>query len=346
MSKRFGHPNIPLLIISVLLSLTLWVIVQAENMQLKTSTLTVPLRVDNLDPKYVITEIDDTVSIQVEGPGDKLNDPGLKNAQALVDLKNAAPGRKMYNAIIEAPDPQVQRLLPRDYSKVLIRIEAKASKSFPVIVEPKGRISDRNLRYDVSEVEPAVVTFSGSQSRVDSIVRARVMLDLGEIDPNDSERTFSLPIEAFDDQGRPVPYVAASTTFIRVHPTVEPATVDKELFILPQFIGRPAPGYGVVGYVTSPDKVTVTGSSLTLAQTSSIRTFPIDVTGISGLTIRETTLLLPEDLKPMHSGTYRVRIFVQKQEAPKATPPVPAPNQTPAFPDHVPPLVPIKGGSH
>ena len=313
-------------------------------MQIKEQVVAVPLKADNLDPKYVITEIDDTVKVKFEGPGDKLADPGLKNAVAIVDLSKAAPGRHLYSAIIEAPDPEVQRLLPRDYAKVLIGIETKASKTFSITVEPKGRISDRNLRYDVSAVEPQEVIFSGSQSRVDSIRKARVILDLGDFDPNESDRTFSLPIEGLDANGRPVPYVVPSVSLIKVHPSVEPATVDKELFIIPKLIGRPAPGYEVREYTTVPEKLSVTGGSLTLSQTSSLSTEPIDVGGLNGTVIREAALVLPKELKLMQTRTVTVRVVIQRQQVPKAdTPPAAT---VPAFPDRVPPLIPRKGGLH
>jgi YbbR domain-containing protein len=348
MRRRFGRPNVPLLIISMLLALTLWIIVQAQNMQIKTKGMTIPLKVDNLDPKYVITDIPDSVPITIEGPGDKLDDLGLKNAQAILDLRGARLGRRTYSAIIEAPDPDINRLLPRDTSKVIVNIEAKLTKSFSVVVEPHGRISDRTLSYAGSEVEPQTVEYSGSQGRIASIAKVRVMLDLGDVDPSNSDRTFDLPVQALDVDGRSVPYVVPDASVVRIRPAVEPATVNKDLFIIPKLIGRPAQGFEVKDYKVFPEKVSVTGASLLLAQSSSIPTLPIDVNGLNKTVTIDAKLDLPAEFTLLQPSAVIVRVDIERQQLPKTAPIAHSkpPHSDPPFPDHVPPLSPAPGGKH
>jgi YbbR domain-containing protein len=346
--KRIGRLNIPLLVISMLLSLTLWIVVQAQSMQITSWKIFVPLKIANLDPRYVIANnVPDSVQITIEGPGDKRDDPGLKSAQAIVDLRSATPGRRTYNAIVEAPDPEVGTMLPKDTSKITFDVEAKQFKTFKVVVEPKGRISDRSLRYAQSEVDPETVVYSGPADRVDSIARVRVMLDLGELEPNNAEKTFDLPVDALDVRGRIVRNVVPSVSLVNIHPTVEPASVDKQLFIIPNLIGRPAAGYEVIGYKAQPDKLSVTGSSLLLAESSSVSTEPIDLTGLTKTATFDAKLQMPGGLTVVEPRPIKVRVEVRRQSLPSSNPArVPSKSTDPPFPDRVPPIQPEKGISH
>lgn len=348
MIRALSRLNIPLLIISLLLSLTLWIVVQAQTMQIESKDITVPLNYVNLDPRFVLIQIPPTVPVTVTGPSDKLNDPGLKNAQAVVDLHDAQEGSHTYNAIVKAPDPDSNRLLPRDTVKVTVDLATKVSQLFKVVVETRGRLADRSVMYSGAQADPPFVEYSGSESALKSIAKVRAVLDLDDIDPDQPDKTKQCRVEALDRLGHPLlpSKVLPSVAEVTVRPEIDPATVEKDLFIIPTVVGRPAAGFEVTGYEAIPEKLSVTGASMKLAESSSVPTLPIDVSGLSATVTLPARLELPPNLKRVAQKSIEVRIDIRREQTPAAPPAGQKKPADPGFPDHVPPLYPSKGGSH
>lgn len=315
MSSARLHPG--LFVISLLLSLTLWVYVQARSMDVRATVLPIALKDNNLSPEYVITRMDSSLSAPAHVPADQSGDPRLREMIGLVNLANATPGKHSYHVRIESPVPAFKDYLDRNSYSVVVEVERKANAKFPVTVVPRGPLSDRTLFYENSTVSPPEVSFEGPQSRVSAIASVRVWLDLSEIDADHPETTFNLEPQALDAQNHPISEVDAEPKTVTVKPSIRAASIEKTLFVVPKFVGESPSGYSILKYNFEPKSVRVTGGAWMMAQMSSVETEPIPLSSFATKPKAFAKLVLPAGVKlASKKSVISVTVELQKSAGP------------------------------
>lgn len=304
-------------IVSIILSVVLWLSVQVIQEETDRD-IDVSLRVVNLSSNLIVTalngqpvtEDDLHVTLRVTGPANFLEDlKSVKNLEAVVDCFGKGPGIAKLKVV--AP-----RLASKfggvkfDKSTISLNLEELVTATKDIEVDTIGDFNLRNYLYDSASVQPESVDFRGPKSKVASVARARVVLNLSDIVKNQVVRR---PVEFLDKFGAAVPSIVPLTTSqIDVKPTLVPAPQSKMLLVQPIDSGDREPGYETWGMHVTPAQVAVVGDSEDLARTSTIETVPISLKGLTATTTIRVKLKVPRNLKVQGSDTVTVRVNIRK----------------------------------
>lgn len=312
---KAGTVNLPIFIMSFLLSIVLWVFVYLQNAP-RPMPQVYPLKLvaQGLDEKsYIVTDIPTTVDAIAQGTTERLKHLTDSNPVAVVDLGNAQPGKKRYPALI-FPE-SVRDMFGDTPPMVTVEIARFARREMPVVLTTSGELSDKTLMLDQTTIDPKTVTVQGPEPDVRRVAEVRAVLDLTQVHP--SQASYLVGIEPLASGNRPLPRVTLDHAFVRITTVLSPAAEDKSVFVSPVFVGSPAAGYAVGGYMPDPEQVTLIGKSLDLAQISKVLTDPIRIDGVREDTTFDATLRLPPGIKARPS-TVKVRVTVHPQTLPKS----------------------------
>jgi YbbR domain-containing protein len=147
---------------------------------------------------------------------------------------------------------------------------------------------------------------TGAQDRVTLVTQAVASLDLsGRTD----DLAQALRLEARDSRGFLVEGVSLEPSVMNVSVEIEQTQFSRVLVISPTVVGTPAAGYDIVSLTADPPVITVFGPQGFVGETATIRTQPLDITGVTNDVIRTVSLDLPVDVSV--SGGTSVTVTVQ-----------------------------------
>jgi YbbR domain-containing protein len=331
------------MVISFFLAVTLWGVVRVQELQPNTQSTVVAIKGSNLDPKFVITKMDENVSVDAAGPSDSLKNLSLAHLVAVVDLRDAVVGKHSYPARIIAPDSALLDLLTKTKLMVPVAIELKRQKTFTVSVEPRGSLGDRNLQFDTATPYPAQIIYSGPESKVRSIKKVRVTPDLASADPDNPEDMLPETPVALDSQDRPVLDVDPIPPLVNVHVHFIVANVVRPVVVNPRFTGQVPAGYSFETYSISPTNVNIAGPSQQVAAIATVETEQIDLSQFTSTQTLSVGLHVPPGVTLTTRTPVKITVVIKPTSIPSRNAPA---NGKPDFPDHVPPLEPAKKGGN
>jgi YbbR domain-containing protein len=324
--------NIPLMLLSLGISIVLWLVVYAQNSKPLTPVrYAVKLNEEGLDTeRYVVTKMDEMFRFSAVGPEDKLRDVRNDTLAAYVDLTNATAGTRRYPVKVFPED--IETYVTNKNLGTIVTIEPVEEKTVTVSVEGQGQLKDSNLRLSETVVDPSEVKVRGPKSLVDRAMKGRVRLDLATVDTTAS-KAYTMSVDVLDPDGKPLEQglIRTDPLFVRVTPVLTVAPEQKKVFVVPRFEGQIASGYISEGAFIEPKQVTIQGTSLALAAISKVQTRPIDLTGIKETTTFTVRLQIPTGLTVRRGEeTVQVRVPVRPATVPQV------PEEPPAVPDENP----------
>lgn len=225
------------------------------------------------------------------GSKDYLDHLDTNAVVASVDLSIAKPGVRLYSVDVPLMVSRVN-LAPK-FPTLRLDIQPVDSMEQHVEIEPTG-LPPSDLVYDGASIIPEVVTIVGAKSRLATVRRARVLLDLSQVRPGVSK---NIPVEIFDESDRPVPYVKAQPSEVSVSPAVAAAPAEKRVLVTPTWVGQPAFGYKVTSYEIRPSQILVRGESAIMSRIGTVDTEPVTLNGLSESTTVSTRIKLPLGVK-------------------------------------------------
>jgi YbbR domain-containing protein len=317
----FRRPNIPIALLSILMSIGLWVHVQVQaNAGTGKQSVNVRLVPMNLDDTLTADDLG-TVPGTIVGSSDEAREiQESPEVRAEVDLRNPAVGaRKPYRIRLVQGSVRIPINLDRDTVTVLV--EKKLKRSVPVHVVITGKLPTETLQYVDSVVRPAEVIVEGPKSRVDSVSEVRALLDLGKVQPNTE---YSIKVDALDSKDRPIPTtLKLDPQEVSIRPALIPSPQQKPVLIQPIFEGAVGFGYRVAesnGVQVKPNQTVVEGSSLDIARITTVNTNVIDITGLTTTTQFTATLDLPPGLGVVRGKPQTVTVIVRIEPVPQQAP--------------------------
>ena len=314
----------PMLVVSVCLSLLLWVYVQISQPQ-GTQTTFVDigtLGADQFADHYILPESLGTAQVRIDGPQDQLDDAKaldrvLKSCRlsVFVDLTGATVGNNLYPLHIQFLKSQGFKFTLVQKS-VLVDIQRLVKRTLPVTIDPTGQIPEEfNLAYNGATSTPGTITIQGSASAVNQVKRIRVLLDLSHITDKD---LFGSP-EPLDEGDRPVPSVDVTPEVVKLLASVAPASQSQTVLIQPLMKGHPALGFAVTDFSLEPNQVALQGTPEVLAKLKTITTKPINIDGLRASATFEIPLELPVGVKSYSVRSVRVHVTVEPSDTTPAT---------------------------
>ena len=312
--------NVGLLIASIALSIMLWLVVYPQNSpSLKQRSLAAKVSYVGLPPELVVTEYPSTLTVLATGTNNRLETIDEERIELVVSLASATPGRKRYQATI-TPSTYQQFFPTGEY--VSFEIEEVATKSIDVTVEPQGQLDDPALAVDDFVSKPVQVVATGPKSQIESLKTARVLYDVRKIRLGESLSQFQSPDPILAD-GSVSETISFEPKLVEVMARIQTAPISKPTTLVAEVTGTVANGYVSAGIETSPNTVTIQGSSKIVNGINQLKTEPINIDGLTATKEYRVAVVIPRGVR-IAGGltTVRVRVIVNRDpDAAPTTPP-------------------------
>lgn len=309
--KGFAQVNVPVLTMSLVLSVVLWGVVYSQESTAPPETAQVQLVFSGLKPNLALVNQPSEISVVVTATADQLKEIKHTLLSGRVDLSQAKAGRGRYGVALPAI---LRDVTTPSLPQIDLQLEPVERRWLPVGLGTKGRILDPNIvlvdRYWV----PKKVLVSGPQSQMAKVAEARVTLDLSKLNP-ENPTPYNDYIFLYDTRGVQIQELGSGLAIDPPDATVttvfNSAPQTRTMAVQVQFKGQPNSGYMMDNYVCKPPYVTVTGTSSALARQSSVKTAPIDVTGLTRDHQFTIPIELPSGFAASAPPTVKVRIIVR-----------------------------------
>lgn len=314
MDKWLNQPMV-VRIISVLLAIMLWFVVNGSGPNSPTTTASTQnvIRIDNaaLEVRYderevALLEAPQTVDLILRGSERDLSLFRLRDYKVYADVTGFGPGEVRVPVQFEGFPPNLH--VEASPAEVRIVLEARESRSMPVDVEWLGTLQE-GFQLGSPLIRPAEVRIGGGKSLLDRVVSVKAYVPLNA---KGEHLIREAALRAVDAQGN------------RLDVDIQPATVRVEVPIhsprktVPlnlQWLGRLPDGYSVSAVEISPREVTLFGPLSVLNNYQQYRGPALDLTNL-----KETQVLRLS--VPIEKGLFRVKpevIEVRIQISPSRT---------------------------
>ncbi len=206
------------------------------------------------------------------------------------DLTGMQPGT--YTVDLEVEVASNRRVVVEDWQPRQITVSIDRAAEILVQVNPNIR-SSPPTGFEVTDVtiEPPEVRVTGPASQVDRVTEASIALNLRD-ERNAFTRDFR--VSAVDEEGRTVSGVTIDPPEVSATVSIQPREDFREVFVTPNIIGEPAPGYVIFSITYEPQTVLVSGRPSALEQIpGTLPTAPIDLSGQTESFSRTVPIQLP-----------------------------------------------------
>ncbi len=301
MRKRIFH-NWGLKLISLLLASLLWIlVVQMGDPPNEKDMGNISVRLTNTDllerenKVYEILDNTDTVRVTVSAPRSVFERLRSSDIVAEADVSRLTD----INTVPIKFSTSIANVISIEgnHEVVKLNVEDKASKYVSLMSSIVGEVAEG---YTLGSVTPDQnrIEVSGPKSVVEQVKYAGVEIDVTDATGN---LTANMDIRLYDAEDNPVEHVNLKKNVDYVRMSVE-VLAKKEVPVRLNVTGVPAQGFMATGVLeSSPDVVSIAGSSIALSRISSI-VIPedrLDITGASGnmaavIDIRE---FLPDNVR-------------------------------------------------
>ncbi len=293
--------NIATLSLAFVLASLVWGIAVRASDPVNQLPLRMALNVVGRPADSSVTITPDIVEIIVEGPASVLDGLTTADFTAEIDLSGVTSGQAVVPVRIRynIESVQIAFQLPEE---VTVQVERIVSRDITVRAEVRGDAA-RGYVLDTPFVDPAVITVTGSASRVESLSEARVTVFVDN--PQQDTIVTRRPI-FYDRQGN---IAGVSGMELSVEEVLVTVPVDQLAGyaakpIIVDWQGEPAAGYRLLDVRVEPDSVLLTGSPAQLDALSRVQTEPVDISGLRESVTLSVGLDLPsglqlDDLQPI-----------------------------------------------
>jgi YbbR domain-containing protein len=166
---------------SVLIAISLWIYVVAEENIFQERTFTADVQYVNLEESLTPSAKMPTVNISIRGDQIAINNLKVSDFSVSVDLKDANMGENEYPVIVEAP-PGV-KVVSISPQSVFLNIDERGEKPVPLKVNLSGKAKEGFTAFEPS-LKTTHVTVSGPLEMINSINSAEVDVNLDNAESN------------------------------------------------------------------------------------------------------------------------------------------------------------------
>lgn len=258
--------RLPILGLSFVLALTLYLFVQTQNSPTKGPvTVMLKVRAENPNPQlfaYVPTQFQATVSGPTDAVDQFVNDPS--QTYAVFDLSGAAAGQ--FDAPVRVVAPSNVRLQFAYRRSARVKVVPIVEHTDVIVTAGSTNQLPPNLKnYRLSkfEISPDTVTLRGPADQIEGIT-AKVIVDLSQVESVSYQR--SVQVQLLDSQGAYNHVVTVEPAVVMVTPVLVALPQTKQIILNAQFTGLLKPGLSIDSYTISPQVITVSGQSEELAR--------------------------------------------------------------------------------
>lgn len=291
---------------SVFLSILLWFTVLNTTNPSNTQQIVVPLTLSNmgsLSEKSLGIKNSDyakEVIITVEGRRNDLDELSDKDFSAVVDMNDiVAEGSHSMQIRIIAPDNSYYSMKSVSPERLRLEVEKTVEHLFSVEVIPEGEPADSYVVLNGTAF-PGDIAITSLKSVISSIGRVVVSIDVNQLDRNISLIKFC---RIYNTSGEEMlEFKDKFSVEARIN-------VAKRVPIVPVIIGKPGNDVFESTRQIYPENVLITGSTEILSRVNEIKTFPIDISGITIDAEYAAQLDIPEGVQ-LYDSLYSVNVNI------------------------------------
>ncbi len=211
--EKFLRSNNLARVMAIFIAVILWLFVTGDQITRETPArilYQVPLRVDNLNPEYVVTDIPSSVDITLEGLPEDFDDLTVEEIGAYVDLGGREPGNHLIQ--VHGQPPRGLNLISVQPQQVRVSIEVYRSEDFEVEIDMIGTPAT-GWELDEYEVIPEVVLVGAPGSIFERVDRVVLLINLTGMRLIESVELSPI---AYDEDGNRVLEVVIDPSLITV----------------------------------------------------------------------------------------------------------------------------------
>lgn len=211
--EKFLRSNNLARVMAIFIAVILWLFVTGDQITRETPArilYQVPLRVDNLNPEYVVTDIPTSVDITLEGLPEDFDDLTVEEIGAYVDLGGREPGNHLIQ--VHGQPPRGLNLISVQPQQVRVSIEVYRSEDFEVEIDMIGTPAT-GWELDEYEVIPEVVLVGAPGSIFERVDRVVLLINLTGMRLIESVELSPI---AYDEDGNRVLEVVIDPSLITV----------------------------------------------------------------------------------------------------------------------------------
>jgi len=211
--EKFLRSNNFARVMAIFIAVILWLFVTGDQITRETPSrilYQVPLRVDNLNPEYVVTDIPSSVDITLEGLPEDFDDLTVEEISAFVDLSGREPGNHLIPVHVQPP--RGLSFISIQPEQVRVSIEVYRSEDFEVELNIVGAPAT-GWELDEYEIIPEMVLVGAPSSIFERVDRVVLLINLSGMRLIESVEL--TPI-AYDEDGNRVLDVVIDPSLITV----------------------------------------------------------------------------------------------------------------------------------
>jgi len=298
--KKILTNNLGLKLLALLGAIVLWlVVVNVDDPVISRTYTGIPVEITNSSAitgegkTYEILDESDNISVTVSAKRSVIDQMSKDYIRATANMKdltfmNTVPIEIRTTRFSDRIDTLTART-----KNLQVKVENLAKKQLEITVETTGNVNAGKVLGPI-KTSVSIVSISGPESVVNSIVTARAEVDVTGINKDFSTTS---AVYLYDANGDLVNNPMISSTVPEVH--IEAQVLGtKEVPILGSVSGTPADGFGATGGIDcNPQKIMIAGSGSIFDEFAHV-VIPDDRLSVSGARENVTTIINISDLLP------------------------------------------------
>lgn len=294
-------------LMSILIAMSLWVYIVAEDNIFQEKTFTADVQYINLEESLTPLAKMPTVNISIKGDKIDINELRASDFSVFVDLEKATKGENEYTVQVEAPlDVRVVSVSPQT---VFLSIDEVAEKQVPLEVNVSGKAKEGFSSFEPN-LKTSHVTISGPQEMIKEITSAQVDVNINEADSNLS--LMLIPRISTMNPNIDEDIITIKPGIVDIYIPVIEDNPSKSVPVVVPVTGIPSYGYKVSRIVVEPEIIRISGANEVIEGIREVLTTPVDISNQSSEILREVTLNIPGNIKSLYEGQLKVVILFEK----------------------------------
>lgn len=305
--NKFSDSPIFMKLLAFFLAMILWFFVAGERQDAlgfeQINFSDIPLTYRNLQEDLTVVDIEENVTLSLQGSPQAFDGLTPADLEAYVDLSGKEEGR--HEVRIQANAPPGLSVVRIDPPKTIVDLEDLFVRQISVEALFSGNPGD-GMIVDELFFEPEEVFVRGPRLKVEEVERVGFHLD---IEGAQNEIFKTMEVYPFNDSEEVIEGIELSPDSVEV--MVHFDYPQREISINPVFSNN---GEEVQNVFVEPQTVTVKGPQSLLDELQYIATQPIDLQGQEGEFSTDIPLELPEGMDFVSEETVNVRVILHEQD--------------------------------
>lgn len=296
-------------LVALATAIVLTLYVQAQLHPVIERKVNVPVEFVNKPLGHEVTLPDiNTVSVNIRGVKEDLEEMNLSQLRAIVDLSKAVLGENRLNVVLRYPKEwDAFATLTVGSPRLKVTLATRTTRRMPVQVQLDGTPETEQALVEAL-TEPNMVSVSGAADVVKRIKQLVIYFDLTGLQ---GDIEMDMTPNAVDEKGNPVIPVQVNPQQVRVRVRLVPQPTSKSVPVSPRLGELPPFPYRIVWFSVEPMQVKVRGNPAQLRELNVLETEPISFADTKKDAETVVNLSVPRGIQVEGSTKVRVRVRIQ-----------------------------------